>query len=427
MTAAMRDLLCFSRVGALLALTLAVASCNKEADQKAAPPPPVVKVAEAVQRDVPIFVEAIGQTRGNVEIEISARVEGFLETMDFKEGSFVKKGQRLYTIDNRPFKAALAQAQASLAQAQADLVRKHQDVKRYEPLVAKNAVSVQEFETAVAEEKAQQSAVAAAAANAQKAQVELSYTVVSAPDDGLIGTTEAHPGTLVGTAQKPLLTQISKIDPIHVRFSISEREYMFYARRRGATDAASAGADAGADAGSKEPVTAKTGAQGAEFELSFADGSKHPHKGTLVFVDRNVDAKTGTIRLEASFPNPENIVRPGQYARVRASVSTKKDAVLVSERSVQELQGIFNIAVVKPDDTVEIRPIKTAERVGGLVVIESGVTPGERVVVEGLQRLRPGIKVKAQTVPLEDATTPAGGASAPLPSASAPSPAASGG
>jgi membrane fusion protein (multidrug efflux system) len=403
------------RVGVLAAFALV--SCKEKAE-KAAPPPPLVKVAEAVARDLPIFVEAIGQTRGNTEIEISARVEGFLETMDFKEGSFVKKGQRLYTIDSRPFKAALAQAQASLAQSQAELVRKHQDVARYAPLVEKNAVSVQEYETAVAQEKAQISAVAAAQANAQRAQVELSYTTVVAPDDGLIGTTEAHPGTLVGTAQKPLLTQISKIDPMHVRFSISEREYLFYAKRREARDAADAGtSDAGAG---KSPKS-------AEFELMLADGSVHPHRGTLVFVDRNVDAKTGTIRLEASFPNPEGILRPGQYAKVRASVTTKKDAILVSERSVQEMQGIFNIAVVKPDGSVEIRPIKPAERVNGLVVVESGVKPGERVVVEGLQRIRPGIKVKAELVPLEDPKAAAEGSSAPVPAASAPSPVASGG
>ena len=396
----------------------ALVSCKEKAE-KAPPPPPLVKVAEAVVRDMPIFVEAIGQTRGNTEIEISARVEGFLETMDFKEGSFVKKGQRLYTIDNRPFKAALAQAQASLAQSQAELVRKHQDVARYAPLVEKNAVSVQEYETAVAQEKAQISAVAAAQANAQRAQVELSYTTVVAPDDGLIGTTEAHPGTLVGTAQKPLLTQISKIDPMHVRFSISEREYLFYAKRREAR--------AGADAGTPDAGASDKGPKNAEFELFLADGSSHPHRGTLVFVDRNVDAKTGTIRLEASFPNPEGILRPGQYAKVRASVTTKKDAVLVSERSVQEMQGIFSVAVVKPDGSVEIRPIKAAERVSGLVVVESGVKPGERVVVEGLQRLRPGIKVKAELVPLEDPKAPTGGSSAPVPATSAPSPVASGG
>jgi len=403
-------------VGALVAFALV--ACKKE-EQKAAPPPPLVKVSEAVVRDVPIFVEAIGQTRGNTEIEISARVEGFLETMDFKEGSFVKKGQRLYTIDARPFRASLAQAQASLAQAKADLVQKHQDVARYEPLVAKNAVSRQEYETAVAQEKAQESAVAAAAAATQRAQVELSYTTVVAPDDGLIGTTEAHPGTLVGGASKPMLTQISKIDPIHVRFSISEREYLFYARRSaaGAAGAAGTGADAGAaGAGS---------ARSAEFELLLADGSTHRHKGTLVFVDRNVDAKTGTIRVEASFPNPEHIVRPGQYARVRASVTTKKGAVLISQRSVQELQGIFNVAVVKADDTVEIRPIKPADRFASLMVVESGVKGGERLIVEGLQKVKPGIKVKPELVPLEEMN--AADAGTPPPAASAPAPAASGG
>ena len=206
-------------------IVLAAPSCKKEDEQKAAPPAPVfpVKVAEVVTRDVPIFSEAVGQTRGNEEIEISARVEGFLETMNFKEGTFVKKGQVLYTIDSRPFRASLAQAKASTAQAQAELVRKQQDVKRFEPLVAKNAVSVQEYETSVAEEKAQVSAVAAAKAAADRAGVELGYTTVLAPDDGLIGKTEAHPGTLVGRGGTTVLTHMSKIDPIAVRFSISER------------------------------------------------------------------------------------------------------------------------------------------------------------------------------------------------------------
>lgn len=406
-------------VGALFAFALI--SCAKK-EEKVAPPPPLVKVSEAVQRDVPIFVEAIGQTRGNTEIEISARVEGFLETMDFKEGSVVKKGQRLYTIDSRPFAASLAQAQASLAQAQADLVRKHQDVARYEPLVAKNAVSVQEYETAVAQEKAQESAVAAARAAVQRSQVELSYTTIVAPDSGIIGTTEAHPGTLVGGTAKPLLTQISKIDPIHVRFSISEREYLFYARRGAEAGAAGAGPGPAPGAGA---AGAPAGARGAEFELLLADGSAHPHKGSLVFVDRNVDAKTGTIRLEASFPNPEGIVRSGQYARVRASVTMKKGAVLISQRSVQEMQGIFNVAVVKADDTVEIRPIKPANRFASLMIVDSGVKAGERLIVEGLQKVKPGIKVKPELVPLEEMK--AADSAAPSPAASAPAPAVSGG
>jgi len=407
---------------ALLAFTL-VSSC-KEKEEKAPPPPPVVKVSEAVKRDVPLFTEAIGQTRGNKEIEISARVEGFLETMTFKEGSFVKKGQVLYTLDPRPFQASLAEARATLAQAQADLVRKQQDVARYKPLVEKKAVSVQEYETAAALEKAQQSTVAAAQAAVQKAQVELSYTTVIAPDDGLIGITEAHPGTLVGGTQKAQLTQISKIDPIHVRFSIAEKDYLFFARRRAANEMASAGAER-----VKNAVAAGGGPTPSQPEIDFqmilADGSVHPNLGKLVFVDRNVDPTTGTIRVEAAFPNPEGIVRPGQYARVRAATTEKKDAVLISQSSVQEIQGLFNVVVVKPDNSVEIRPIKPGERVGALMIVDSGVTPGEKLVVEGLQRIRPGIKVQPEVVPLEESAAPAPGGSAPSPAGSGPRPAGS--
>lgn len=376
----------------------AALACNKEDVKQAAPPPPLVKVAEAVSRDVPIYVEAIGQTRGNEEIEISARVEGFLETMSFKEGSFVKKGQVLYTIDSRPFRANVAQAQANLAQSDAELVRKHQDVARYAPLVAKNAVSVQEYETAVAQEKAQQSAVAAAKAALDRSRIDLGYTTVLAPTDGLIGVTEVHPGTLVGRGQTTVLTHLSKIDPIDVRFAIPEADYLKYARRReaaqaAATDAGAAAPDAGAHGGA---------ADGTPFQMILADGSTHPYPGSLVFVDRNVDPQTGTIRMEAAFPNPTGLVRPGQYARVRASVSVKKDAVLVGQRSVTEAQGVSSVAVVKADDTVEVRPVKVADRVGDLVIIESGLKAGERVIVEGIQKVKAGLKVKAEAVPLDE-------------------------
>jgi membrane fusion protein (multidrug efflux system) len=377
---------------------LATVGCNREEKQQAAPPPPLVKVAQAVTRDVPIYVEAIGQTRGNEEIDISARVEGFLETMSFKEGSFVKKGQVLYTIDSRPFRANVAQAQAQLAQAEAELVRKHQDVARFAPLVAKNAVSVQEYETAVAEEKAQQSTVAAAKAAVQKAQIDLGYTTVSAPTDGLIGVTEVHPGTLVGRGQTTVLTHLSKVDPIDVRFAITEADYLKYARRRADQNAANAGTTPPADAGTKPTADEKR----APFQMILADGSVHPEPGTLVFVDRNVDPQTGTIRLQASFPNPGGLVRPGQYARVRSSVSVKKNAVLVAQRSIQEAQGITSVVVVQPDDTAEVRTIKTSDRAGDLVVVEEGLKPGERVVVEGMQKVRPGMKVKPELVELEE-------------------------
>jgi membrane fusion protein (multidrug efflux system) len=388
-------------------IALATFACKKEEEKKAAAPVFPVKVAEAVVRDVPVFIEAVGQTRGHEEIEISARVEGFLETMNFKEGTFVKKGQVLYTIDSRPFRASLAQAQASTAQAQADLVRKQQDVKRYEPLVAKNAVSVQEYETSVAEEKAQVSAVAAAKAAADRASVELGYTTVVAPADGLIGATLVHPGTLVGKGSNTVLTRMSQVDPIAVRFSISERDYLGLARKRQAAQEDAGTGDGGVTAGGT-----------AIFKLILADGSTHPQDGKLSFVDRNVNPTTGTILVEAEFPNPGGIVRPGQFAKVRVEVSTKKDAVLVARRSVADQQGITSVAVVKPDDTVEMRMVKTLERVGDLWVLESGVKPGERVVVEGLQKVRPGAKVKPELVPLEELKT-LEAATAPGPSASA--------
>jgi membrane fusion protein, multidrug efflux system len=377
--------------------------CKKEEQAKLALAP-TVKVAEVGSRDVPIFVEAIGQTRGNTEIEISTRVEGFLETVNFKEGSFVKKGQVLYTIDRKPFQAELAQAKANLAKSQAELTRVSQDVSRYEPLVAKNAVSVQELETAKAQQRAGQSAVAAAQAAVERAQIELDYTTVIAPDDGLIGTTEAHPGTLVGRGVSTL-THLSKVDPIHVRFTISERDYMYYARKR---DEKLAAAKA---AGKQAPATPPPPASDTQFQMVLADGSVHPHPGSLVFVDRAVDARTGTIVLEASFPNPGGTIRPGQFARVRASVNIKKGAVMVPQGAVSEVQGISNVAVVGADDTVEIRPIKPGERIGGLVVVDSGLKAGERIVVEGVQKIRSGVKVTPQLVALEEPVA----ATAPVP------------
>src|SRR6185503_9220949 len=281
-------------------VAVAALGCGKK--EAPAPPPPDVKAATVLQKDVPIYVEAIGQTRGSTEIEVRARVEGFIQSVDFKEGNPVKKGQLLYTIDPRPLQATLAQAKGALAEAEAQLARAKQDVVRYEPLVAKNAISRQEYDTAVVVQRAAEAAVEAAKATVERAQIDLGYARVTAPDDGLVGKTEVYPGTLVGRGQSDLLTHISQIATIHVRFTVPERDYLFYARRqqeRAGTPAASA------------PLP---------FELVLSDGSVHPKKGAIVFVDRNIDAATGTIMMEAAFPNPGGIVRPGQFARVRAAV-----------------------------------------------------------------------------------------------------------
>ena len=379
--------------GAILVTLLAsLVGCGKK--EAPPPPPPEVKAATVLQKDVPIYVEAIGQTRGSTEIEVRARVEGFLQSVDFKEGNPVRKGQLLYTIDPQPFEAALAQAKGTLAEAEAQLARARQDVVRYEPLVAKNAISRQEYETAVAVQRAAEAAVDASKAAAERAKIDLGYTKVLAPENGLAGKTEVYPGTLVGRGQSTLLTHISQIGTIHVRFTIPERDYLFYARRR-------------------EQRGVKVGAQeGLPFELVLADGSSHPEKGQLVFVDRNVDPQTGTILMEAAFPNPGGIVRPGQYARVRAAVDMKAGAILVPQRAVSELQGIYNVAVVGGDDTVEIRMVTPAQRIGTLWVVDAGLKAGERVVVEGLQKVRPGVKVKAEMVKIEEGAAPPGAAEA---------------
>ena len=337
-------------------------------------------MAPVLQRDVPIYVEAIGETRGSTEIEVRARVEGFLESVDYKEGSPVRKGQLLYTIDPRPFRANVAEANGVVAAAEAQLARARQDVTRYAPLVAKNAVSRQDYETAVQIEKAAEASVDAAKGSLERAQIDLSYTRVEAPAPGIAGRTEVYPGTLVGRGQSTLLTRISQIETIHVRVSVPEQDYLEYARR----------AEERRKAGESDPAAA--------FELILADGAVHPGKGRLVFVDRAVDAQTGTMLVEVAFPNPDELIRPGQYARVRVAIDERKGAILVPQRAVTELQGIYTVAVVKQDDTIDVRMVTTGARVGTLWVIDKGLNPGERIVVEGVQKVRPGVKV--QPVPV---------------------------
>jgi membrane fusion protein, multidrug efflux system len=236
--------------------------------------------------------------------------------------------------------------------------------------------------------------VEAAKANAQSAQINLGYTRVVAPENGMVGKTEVYPGTLVGRGQSTLLTHISQIGTIHVRFTIPERDYLYYARK----------------AQERGPGSV----QKLPFELVLSDGSVHPEMGQLVFVDRNVDPETGTILMEAAFPNPGGIVRPGQYARVRAAVDLKQGAILVPQRALSELQGIYNVAVVGGDDTVEIRMVKPGERIGTLWIVDSGLKAGERIVVEGLQKVRTGIKVKPEMVKVEEpGTAPPGAPGAP--------------
>ena len=374
----------------LIAAMAASQACEGKKEAPPPPPPPPVKVATVLQKDVPIYLEAIGQTRGSTEIEVRARVNGYIQSVNFTEGMPVRKGQLLYTIDPSPFQATLAQSKGALAGTEADLARAKQDVERYRPLAAENAIPKQTYETAVALQRSAEAAVEAAKANVDSAQINLGYTKVYAPEDGLIGKTEVYPGTLVGPGSN-LLTHISQIASIHVRFTLPERDYLRLAKRR---------VEQGR---SLETPT-------APLELVLADGKVHSETGKLVFVDRNVDPETGTILMEAAFRNPNGIVRPGQYARVRAAIETKPGAILVPQRAVTELQGVYNVAVLGADNAIEVRMVTPGQRVGTLWLIESGLKAGDKVVVEGTQKVRPGLKVTPEVITIKD---DAGAAPAP--------------
>ena len=372
----------------LLAATMAAAALAGACEEPAAvaPPPPEVYVADVVQRDVPVYLELVGQTAGFQDVDIRARVEGFLETVNFQEGSFIKKGDLLYTIDRKPLEAILAQGKADQATAEARLSKANNDVARYTPLVAKQAVSKQELDNALAEQDASKSQVEAAKAAVEKASLDLSYTRVTSPISGLVGTTQVKSGNLVGRGESTLLTTISQIDPILFTVGVTEADYL-----RVAKQVTAAGKSSG---GSREGI-----------ELRLADGAVYAHTGKISTIERAVDPTTGTLGMELVFPNPDQILRPGQYGRARILLDTKRGALLVPQRAVQELQSIYTVAIVE-GGKVAFRTVKVGQKVDSLWVIEEGVKAGEQIVVEGLQRIQDGMTVSAKPAP----ATPAGSA-----------------
>ena len=390
-------------------------SKSKEKAPAASPPPANVEVAQVESQNVPIYSEWIGSLDGMVNAEIRAQVTGYLLRQSYKEGSFVRKGQLLFEIDPRPFQAALdqakgdlaraqaqlaqansqlLQAQAQLAQAEANQVKAQLDADRYTPLAKEKAVTAQELDNAVQANIAAKAQVKAAsagvetaksaivAANAaveasratvKTAELNLSFTKITSPIDGVAGIAQAQVGNLIqpnGGPNGGALTTVSTLDPIKAYFTLSEQEYLAYTRR--------------------DSIQKKwgAGAGGLELELVLADGSTFPQKGKFFVADRQVDQKTGSIRLAGTFPNPGNTLRPGQYARVRAITSMKESALLVPQRAVTELQGSYRVAVVGNDNKVNIRPVKVGPRVGSMWVIEDGLKPDERVVAEGTQKVR---------------------------------------
>jgi membrane fusion protein (multidrug efflux system) len=372
---------------------LALSGCGKK-EGPAAGPPEVV-VADVVQRDVPVYVELVGQTRGSQDVEIRARVEGYLNKVTFTEGSFVRKGQLLYEIDPLPLEAALANAKANLATAKARLDKANTDVNRLTPLAKQQAVSQQELDNALSAQDASRAQMDAQKAAVDKATLDLGYAHITAPLDGLVGTTQVKAGNLVGRGESTLLTTVSQTNPILFRAGISEAEYLRIAKQVVAT---------GRKFGPKDSKAEGT------IELLLADGTLHPHKGHVEAIERAVDATTGTLAVQFTFPNPDRVVRPGQYGRARFVVETRPGALLVPQRAVTELQNLYSLAVVGDGNKVTFRNVKVGPRVDSLWLIEEGLKPGEKVVVEGLQKVRDGMVVS----PKAAAAAPAGkGASEP--------------
>lgn len=371
-----------------MGLTLTACDRSAERSTQASAPPPAVQVSTVLQQNVPIFREWVGTLDGMVNAEIRAQVTGYLTKQSYQEGDMVRKGQLLYEIDPRPFQAAADAARSQLAREQAELTTARLDLERIRRLLPENAVSVRDRDTAVGREAAAAADVMAAKAALEKAQLDLSFTRITAPIQGIAGISKAQLGNLVGPGSaSEVLTTVSQVDPIRVYISISEQEYLAFNRRESMR---------GAD--QREP----------RLELILADGSVHTPRGRLYFADRQVDVKTGAILIAALFPNPGNLLRPGQFARVRALMETLHDALLVPQRAVSELQGMYQIGVVRADNTVEIRKAQPTERVGSLWVIEEGLQPGEKVVVEGMQKVRAGVPVTPHPYQAAADTNPPG-------------------
>ena len=355
-------------------LLFACAGCTHNTAAAAAPPPPLVQVAPVVQRDTPIVSEWIATLDGYVNAQIQPHVTGYIIKQTYKEGSVVRKGDVLFEIDPRPFIAALEQAKGQLAQAEAQLGKAKLDVERDTPLAQARAIAQSQLDTEIQARLAAQAVVQAAKANVDQAQLNVDWTKVTSLVDGIAGIAQVQIGNLV--APTSVLTSVSQVQPIKAYFTVSEQQFTEFHR--------------------KYPTEASVAEQRKHIplQLVLADGSVYEHSGTIYFADREVNPATGAIRIAGVFPNPTSLLRPGGYGKVRAAVNTVQNALLVPQKAVIELQGSHQLAVVGDNNKVSIRPVRVGDRVGSQWIITEGVKPGERVVVEGLQKVRDGATVK---------------------------------
>jgi len=389
----------FALRSCLRLLTGAAAAVLAACTEKTAPPPsvPEVSVVEVIQRDVPIGAELTATMNGFEDVELRARVEGYLRSIDYSEGSQVNKGQLMFTIEDSQYRQKVAEATATLTRAQAALSKADLDVSRYRPLAAERAISQAELDNAIAAQKAARAQVDAGKAGLENARLNLGYTRIAAPIDGLAGRAQRKVGDLVGKGEPTLLATMSSIDPIRVTVNMPESLYLRYANELKAISTQQKDPK-------KQPPPQSEGPR-----LVLADGSSYPEPGRLILVDRSVDPQTGTLRADLAFPNPKHLLRPGLYAKVRYKEEVRSGALLVPQRAVQELQGQFSVVLVNAEGKCESHKVKPGPRVGSLWILEDGVKRGDKVIVEGLQKVRDGMVVKATVVPtdpLAQATSP---------------------
>ena len=380
-------------IGELLGLgVIALIVCTvhplRKVSAKAVAAQPVVEVVPAEQKDVPIYGEWIGTLDGLVNADVRAQVTGYLLKQAYQEGSFVRKGQLLFQIDPRPFQAALDQAEGQLEQAKANLAnaqavqgRTELDVKRYTPLAREQAASQQDLDNAVQNNLAAIAGVETAKAQiktdeaaVETAKINLEFTSLAAPIDGIAGQAQLQVGALVSPGSGTV-TSISTVDPIKVYFTVSEPQYLEW-RKRFPSESSREAAD-----------------KALRLQLILADGSTYEHEGRFSFADREINEGTGAIRMAGLFPNPDNILRPGGYGKVRAVIRTQAGALLVPQRAVSEVQGSFQVAVVGSDNKVVIRSVRIGDAWGSQRIVSEGLNPGDRVVAEGIQKVRPGVLV----------------------------------
>ncbi|GIK61144.1 MAG: efflux RND transporter periplasmic adaptor subunit [Ignavibacteriota bacterium] len=368
-----RSLSAFCLLLLSLLLIFLVFACGEEEQQTG--PPPEVQITKALKMNVPVTGEWVGQTLGAVDIEIRARVEGWLTGIYFKEGSEVRQGALLYTIDATELQEAVAEAEGKVAAVRTLLIQAEDDVKRYTPLAKAGAVSQRDLEIAVSKYEAQQGELDAALAALNIAKTNLSYATIYAPITGLIGISVARVGDFVGRPPNVLiLNTISRVDSVHVRFSISEQEYLDLIRRI-------------------EQNEGRTKVKAKEIQMVLADETVYPYLGVISFAQRQIDPATGTLQFEASFPNPKRTLRPGQFAKIRIVIDERKDATVVPSRSIFEIQGQKSVYIVDENKKVVMRVVTTGPEYNNYIVIESGVNPGENVIYEGLLKVRPDMVV----------------------------------